>query len=101
MQNICYIRFTHVCETYVEAIFEEKIQLFRKNKKPETLIFPGFVSYLPQHCLYFLPDPHAHALLVYIVLSLLSLLLLFQWKSGSVTFSTYVIYSTIVTMSIS
>jgi len=56
---------------------------------------------LPQHCLYFFPEPHAHALLVYIVLLLLSLLLLFQWKSGSVTFSTYVIYSTIVTMSIS
>lgn len=45
--------------------------------------------------------PHAHALLVYMVLLLLTLLLLFQWKSGSVTFSTYVIYSTIVTMSIS
>jgi len=57
-------------------------------------------SYLPQHCLYFFPEPHAHALLVYIVLLLLTLLLLFQWKSGSVTFSTYVIYSTIVTMSI-
>ena len=57
--------------------------------------------YLPQHCLYFLPLPHAHALLVYIVLSLLSLLLLFQSKSGSGTFGIYSIYVTIITMVIS
>ena len=31
---------------------------FLYTKSPETLIFPGFVSYFPQHCLYFLPLPH-------------------------------------------
>lgn len=46
------------------------------------------------------PELSAHALLVYIVLLLLSLLLLFQNKSGSVTFSTYSIYVTIITMDI-
>lgn len=61
---------------------------------------PYFISYLPQQFLYFLPEPQAHALLVYIVLLLLSLLLLFQSKSGSVTFSTYSIYVTIITMDI-
>ena len=61
----------------------------------------GLQAYLPQHCLYFLPEPHAHALLVYIVLLLLSLLLLFESKSGLVTFGTYSIYVTIVTMVIS
>ena len=39
----------NVCKTYVETLFEEKLQLFKKRKSPEILIFPGFVSYLPQH----------------------------------------------------
>jgi len=70
---------TYVLHTYVGALFEEKLQLFRKRKSLETLIFPGFVSYLPQHCLYFLPLPHAPFLsifslyLVHIVLWLLVL----------------------------
>ncbi len=83
---------------YVRAIFEEKLLLFRKRKSLETLIFPGFVSYLPQHCLYFLPLPHAHTLLVYIVFVLL---LLFQVFVGQVTFGIYVIYSIYVTINIS
>ena len=66
-----------------------------------ALFYTGSRAYLPQHCLYFLPEPHAHALLVYIVLLLLSLLLLFESKSGLVTFGTYSIYVTIVTMVIS
>jgi len=33
----------NVCKTYVEALFEGKVQLFKKIKTPETLIFPGFV----------------------------------------------------------
>jgi hypothetical protein len=32
---------------YVEAPFEEKLQLFRKRKSLETRIFPGFINYLP------------------------------------------------------
>ena len=40
-QNTDYIRFTYVCETYVEALFEEKLQLFRKRK---TRVFPLFMG---------------------------------------------------------
>ena len=29
---------------------------------------PYKISYLPQHCLYFLPEPHVHPFLVFIVL---------------------------------
>ena len=78
-QNTGYIRLTYVCKTYVEAIFEEKLQLFKKRKSPQSLYLRDFVSYLPQHCLYFLPLPHAPFLsifslyLVHIVLWLLAL----------------------------
>ena len=33
----------NVCKTYVEVLFEGKVQLFKKIKTPETIIFPGFV----------------------------------------------------------
>ena len=72
-----------------------------KKKLAFSLILSGFTSLLPQHCLYFLPLPHDYALLVYIVHIVLSLLLLFQIKSGLVIFGIYVIYSIIVTMNIS
>ena len=65
----------------------------------KSLILQGFY-YLPQHCLYFLKLPNSHALLVYIVHIVLSLLLLFQAFVGLVIFSTYSIYVTIVTMDI-
>ena len=48
----------NVCKTYIETLFEEKLQLSKKRKSPQSLYLRGFVSYLPQHCLYFLPDPH-------------------------------------------
>ena len=73
---------------------------FRKRKTRIFLYLWDFTSYLPQHCLYFLPLPHAHALLVYIVHIVLSLLLLFQAFVGLVIFSIYSIYVTIVTMDI-
>ena len=64
----------------------------------KILAKPHKISYLPWHCLYFFPEPHDYALLVYIVHVALLLLLLFQWISGSATFSIYGIYSTIVTI---
>ena len=62
MQNTIYICFIYVCKTYVEVIFEEKLQLFRKRKSPQFLYLWASVSYLPQHCLYFLPLPHVEPL---------------------------------------
>ena len=46
--------------------------LFRYFITKEKLVFSlylwDFTSYLPQHCLYFLPLPHVRPSLVYIVL---------------------------------
>ena len=69
--------------------------------KSQILANPYFMGYLPQQFLYFFPLPHDYALLVYIVHKVLSLLLLFQRKSGLGTFGIYSIYVTIVTMFIS
>jgi len=41
---------------------------YTKEKLAFSLIFLGFASYLPQHCLYFLPLPHVRPLLVLSVL---------------------------------
>ena len=52
---------------------------WQKEKLAFSLIISGFASYLPQHCLYFLPLPHANHLeifiqfLVHIVLCIISL----------------------------
>jgi len=46
---------------YVEALFEEKIQLFKKEKLAFSLILLGFASYFPQHILYLRPLPHGGA----------------------------------------
>ena len=65
----------NVCRGY----FWRKITTFKKRKTHFPLILSGFMSYLPQHCLYFLPLPHAPFLsilslyLVHIVLWLLAL----------------------------
>lgn len=40
--------------------------------------------YLPQHCLYFFPDPQVEANLVYIVFMVFTILLLFQRFADSV-----------------
>ena len=74
--------------------------MLSKEKSRNPFIYKGKRDYLPWHCLYLRPLPHAHALLVYIVHIVLSLLLLFQAFVGLVIFSTYSIYVTIVTMDI-
>ena len=69
LQTICifYKQFTNIL-----AIFEDFL-------KSQNLTNPYFMGYLPQHCLYFLPLPHAPFLsifslyLVHIVLWLLAL----------------------------
>lgn len=45
---------------------------------------PYKTYYLPQHCLYFLPDPQVEANLVYIVFMVFTILLLFQRFADSV-----------------
>ena len=52
----------NVCKTYVETLFEEKLQLSKKRKSPQSLYLRGFASYLPQHCLYLRPLPHGKIL---------------------------------------
>ena len=60
-----------------------------QRKSLEPLIFPGFVNYLPQHCLYFLPLPHAVPLCILYILSILSVLLVFSTVWELVTFNIF------------
>jgi hypothetical protein len=49
----------NLSKTYLNAFFDTKLH---KNCNQEKLVFSlillGFASYLPQHFLYFLPEPH-------------------------------------------
>lgn len=48
-------------------------------------LFYLILSYFPQHCLYFFPEPQVEANPVYIVFMLFAILLLFQYFVDSVT----------------
>ena len=73
----------------------------QKEKLAFSLILSGFASYLPQHCLYFLPLPHVVRTPIFIILIIFIILLIFQGFIVLVTYYIYNIYSTFVIINIS
>jgi len=71
---------------------------FSKFAKSSQILY---LSYFPQHCLYFFPEPQVPFNLVYIVFMVLLLLLVFTRKRDSEVSNIYGIYSIIVTINIS
>ena len=63
--------------------------------------FSYFISYLPQHCLYFLPLPHVVRTSIFIILIIFTILLIFQGFSVLVIYYIYNIYSIFVIINIS
>lgn len=61
---------------------------------------PYFISYLPQHCLYFFPLPHVVRTPIFIILIIFIILLIFQGFTVLVTYYIYNIYSIFVIINI-
>lgn len=73
----------------------------QKEKLVFSLYLWDFTSYLPQHCLYFLPLPQVVETPIFIILIIFIILLIFQGLIVLVTYYIYNIYSIFVIINIS
>ena len=72
--------------------------LIKRKTRVFPLIYQDLRVYLPQHCLYFLPEPHVVETPIFIILIIFIILLIFQ---GFIVLVTYYIYSIFVIINIS
>ena len=75
--------------------------LIKRKTRVFPLIYQDLRVYLPQHYLYFLPEPHVVETPIFIILIIFIILLIFQGFIVLVTYYIYNIYSIFVIINIS
>ena len=84
-------------DTIFTAYFENPTKKLQNSNVSGIIL----ISYFPQQCLYFLPDPHVVETPIFIILIIFIILLIFQGFSVLVIYYIYNIYSIFVIINIS